>query len=143
MWNTRYAGKQAGTVVMNGDGNEYIQIAINGKMYFAHRVAWAIFYGVWPEKGIDHRDGDGLSNRIKNLRDIGPLLNNRNMKRNRNNISGVNGVCRVSRRRRWQAQIQISGINYFLGYFIDWFDAVCARKSAEAKFGGFTERHGR
>ena len=69
-WNTRFAGKVAGTVKKsdNSDSLFYLQICINGKVYKAHRLAWLYVKGEWPEGSLDHRDGDGLNNRFKNIR---------------------------------------------------------------------------
>ena len=46
----------------------------------------------------------------------------------RNNCKCV-GVCWVSNRNRWRA----TGLKDYLGYHIEWWDAVCARKSWENK----------
>jgi hypothetical protein len=40
------------------------------------------------------------------------------------------GVVWNKRQARWNAYIQINGRTTNLGYFDDWFEAVCARKSA-------------
>jgi len=46
-----------------------------GHNYSAHRMAWAIYYGKWPELEIDHINGDRSDNRIKNLRDVLHIVN--------------------------------------------------------------------
>lgn len=43
----------------------------------------------------------------------------------------MKGVNRDSRGDRWQARITINGKRRHLGYYFDWFDAVCAYKAAE------------
>lgn len=62
---------------MNGEG--YLQICIEGKIYLLHRLAWFYVYHNWPDK-IDHRFHDLTNNRIKNLRDSSSLQNNWNRK---------------------------------------------------------------
>lgn len=49
----------------------------------------------------------------------------------RNNTSGVKGVTWHEHCGRWCAQIGVDYSNVTLGYYEDWFDAVCARKSGE------------
>lgn len=49
----------------------------------------------------------------------------------RNNTSGVKGVTWHDHYGRWCAQIGVDYSNVILGYYEDWFDAVCARKSGE------------
>lgn len=43
---------------------------------------------------------------------------------------------------RWVAYIKLKGKEKHLGYFCHFFDAVCARKSAEDRY-GFHTNHGR
>ena len=60
----------------NPDG--YIQIGINGFVYMAHRLAWLISFGSWPEMMIDHINGNREDNRICNLRDVDLVTNSQN-----------------------------------------------------------------
>lgn len=47
----------------------YLMIKIHGRGYKAHRLAWLYVHGDWPQKRIDHRDGDPFNNAICNLRE--------------------------------------------------------------------------
>lgn len=49
------------------------------------------------------------------------------------NTSGITGVGFHKRRSAWQAYIRAGANQIFLGYFKDFFEACCARKSAELK----------
>ena len=49
----------------------------------------------------------------------------------RNNTSGCKGVTWAENINLWQAQLGFQYKNIILGYYDDWFDAVCARKSGE------------
>jgi hypothetical protein len=54
-WNTKYAGKPAGTCIGN-DG--YARIRIDGKTYLTHRIVFLHTKGYWPPATLDHHDGN-------------------------------------------------------------------------------------
>ena len=76
-WNTKYAGRQAGTPTTQGV-KRYIKISIGARPYKAHRLAWLYMTGEWPTTEIDHKDGDGLNNCFANIRLAVRSLNNAN-----------------------------------------------------------------
>jgi hypothetical protein len=137
-WNTRYAGTVAGVDV----GNGYRRIGIGGKMHGAHRLAWLIVTGEWPDAEIDHINGDRSDNRIANLREVSCTENGRNKAMPKNNTSGVIGVGWDSGAGKWRAAIGVAGRNIFLGLFTDIASAIAARKAAEIAY-GFHPNHGR
>lgn len=126
-WNARFAGKKAGAIKrVNGD-QPYALLRILNRTYRAHRVVWLLVYGYWPDE-IDHINGNGLDNRLSNLRNVTRQENTTNKPLQRNNKSGVPGVYFDKKTGQWRAQIG----NRSIGYFRDKFNAICARKSAEA-----------
>jgi hypothetical protein len=139
-WNTMFAGKTAFTSA-NVDGRYSIGRIFN-KKYFAHRVAWALYHGDWPAGTIDHINHDTRDNRIANLRDVLHAENLKNCGMNRLNSSGHTGVHWSSSRRKWVAQITVSGVNIPLGRYDNLPDAVLVRAEAEARY-GFHENHGK
>ena len=68
--------------------------------------------------------------------------NQKNKSRGRNNKSGVTGVSWHKMAGKWQATVRNHSVQRALGVYDDWFEAVCARKSAEVRF-GFHVNHGR
>ena len=46
----------------------YIVIRVDGRLHYAHRLAWLHTTGAWPAASIDHIDGDKGNNRWVNLR---------------------------------------------------------------------------
>lgn len=131
-------GCQAGTVMLVG----YILIRLDGQRYYAHRLAWLLHYGEWPKNQIDHIDQNKGNNKITNLRDVDAQTNMRNARLNIRNTSGVMGVYMDDTCGRWGARIRINEKFIWLGFFDDWFDAVCARKAADYKY-GFHPNHGK
>jgi hypothetical protein len=138
-WNARCAGKRAFTSVQS---RGYHSGGVDGHTFIAHRVAWAIYYGKWPQNQIDHLDGNKRNNRIANLRDASVVENNRNMPVSKRNATGVLGVVWLPQRRVWRAEIMVDRKMVRLGCFANKEDAVSARKDAEGKF-GFHRNHGR
>lgn len=139
IWNTANAGKQALTFP---DGRGYYRGKIMGRNHKAHRVAWAIYHGVWPDGEIDHINGERTDNRIANLRVVSRQENSRNKPRQVNNTSGATGVARDKQSGKWSAWVKIDGKNQNLGLYHNFGDAVAARKEAERKI-GFHANHGR
>ncbi len=135
----RKAGASAGCKVPR-KRNEYIVISLNSQLYYAHRLAWLYVHGEWPNQ-IDHIDGDGLNNRVDNLRDVTNSENCKNTRLSILNTSGVTGVYRNKLLSKWETRIGKTGSDY-VGIFDEIWDAICARKSAENKH-GYHVNHGR
>lgn len=120
----------------------YVSIEINNIPYFAHRLAWLYAHGVWPKEQIDHINHIKNDNRLSNLREVSSFINHQNQKLNKNNKSGVCGVYWCNERGSWNAVIKVFYKRIFLGRFTDKFEAICARLSANNKY-GFHENHGK
>lgn len=137
IWNARYAGSAVTSRVRG-----YCRIRVMGKALFAHRVAWAIYYGRWPKDQLDHINGITDDNRIANLRDVSNAENSRNSKKPANNKSGRVGVNQVKATGHWRAEIGYNGLRLHLGCFATFEEACAARAAAERDF-GFSPIHGR
>ena len=129
-------GKIAGSVSDQG----YIRIGIAKKDYRAHRLAWLYMTGDIPEVEVDHINRNRADNRWENLRLATPKQNRENTSIRSDNTSGIRGVALNRSRKKWHAQICHNGKTINLGRFNDFFDAMCARKSAESKY--FTHSQG-
>ena len=138
---TSSGGKKQGTIAGTLRKDGYIEIRFNGKKELAHRLAWLYVNGKYPKQQLDHINHDRSDNSICNLRESDDCLNMKNKTRYRNNSSGVCGVNWYKPSNKWNAQIQIEGKKINLGYFIEFHEAVNARKNAEVLY-GFHENHG-
>lgn len=126
------AGKRAGCV----DGQGYTAIKVEGRTYLAHRLAWAHFYGVWPDQ-IDHRNGHRSDNAIANLRNATRAQNNRNVsKASQPKSSRYKGVCWCKTNKRWSAYIRVDRRLKNLGRHVDELSAARAYDVAAKKFFG-------
>lgn len=98
-------------------GNEgYVVINFQGKKKKAHRLAWLYMTGYWPEKDIDHLNGNRSDNRWINLRAADDSINAQNQRgASSNNKSGYLGVSQVGN--RFKAMIRSEGKILYLGLY--------------------------
>ena len=109
---TRKAGDIVGSV--NG---KYLQINVCGKHIRGHQLAWFLTYGYLP-KTIYHINGDGLDNRLCNLREVTQQQNNQNHRKPpKHNTSGFLGVSYYKAGNKFSAHINLDGKKKHLGYF--------------------------
>lgn len=135
-------GQRAGYVCSDGRGKKYISIGIKGKYYKSHRLVWLYVNGFFPSDQIDHIDGNGCNNSLKNLREVSNRENCRNRKIYSFNKSGYTGVSWYTPRNKWIARINNNKRTIHLGYFDNINDAISARKSAEREL-SYHENHGK
>ena len=74
------------------DKDGYLILKIKGRQFKAHRVAWFLYYGRFPESEIDHINGNKLDNSIQNLRLCDRKTNVRNKVFPRNKKTGEIGI---------------------------------------------------
>jgi hypothetical protein len=126
-------GELAGTINTRG----YLYISLDRRKYPAHRLALFHASGIWPE-AVDHKNGEKLDNRLRNLRPATFAQNNANCPRPRTNTSGFKGVKWVARKKKWAAIIRVNKQSKHLGYFHSKDDAHASYcKAAVKHFGEF------
>ena len=131
-------GQVAGYASNNGKKGYWI-IRIDGFNCYAHRLAFIYMKGVEPPDQVDHIDGNGLNNKLSNLRLVSVTENKQNQKRRVDNFSGCTGVS--FNKGAWRARIVVNKKEVNLGRFKSKIDAEAARKSAEKHY-GFHKNHG-
>ena len=126
-------GSLAGTI--NPDTG-YRIIAIDRRLYPAHRLAWLYEHGQWPSGALDHKNRIRDDNRMANLR---PATRSQNRANSTvvHNKSGFRGASRYGKR-HWEARIVIDGKRRHLGIFGTPMEASAAYMAyAKEHFGEF------
>ena len=116
-WNSKHAGKVAGTINKPNKNKKYKRIIINigGKMIKAHHIVWLLNTGMWPPRELDHIDRNPLNNRFCNLRLSDRTKQAVNSSKGKNNKSGIIGVSFMSREQKYKAEIGVNGKTIYLG----------------------------
>ena len=128
------AGRVAG--VPNSSG--HIQIMIDGRAYFAHRLAFLYVTGEWPRHHVDHINCEEADNRWLNLREATGTQNNANARRRTDNSTGYKGVSWYKDGRCYRAYIRKAGHLHYLGSFSEPQEAHAAYvRAADRMFGDF------
>lgn len=99
---------------------------------YMHRQIMGLSPG--DDKITDHKNRDGLDNRLSNLRVVNKSTNSQNHGGHKHNTSGYNGVCWAKLRHKWLARITASRKVIHLGYFDNIEDAIIARRLGELKY---------
>lgn len=133
-WNTRYAGKEAGWEI--SPTRRYRSIRVAGEEHSAHRLAWLLTYGRWPEGDTDHINCDKSDNRIANLREATRSENSANRPPPAHNKSGVKGVHFERSRQKWKAFIRKDWKMINIGRYDTKAEAIAARLEAEQRIYG-------
>ena len=108
---------KAGAIAGVGRGHRYIRIGFFGYRNYAHRLAWLYVYGKFPVNHIDHINGNGHDNRIKNLREATHAENHQNTKIRVDNSIGFTGVYFHKTTGKWRAAITANKKTHSLGLF--------------------------
>jgi hypothetical protein len=115
-WKVDKGAKRSGDPAGHLDKDGYRVVGADGTQYFAHRVAWLIHHGRWPDGLVDHKDGDHDHNAVKNLREATTQLNGQNLRAARqDNVTGLLGVSPHGK--KFAATIKAGGKKIWLGRF--------------------------
>lgn len=126
-------GKSAGYV---NKSLGYILIGIDGKSYYAHRLACLYVTGKFPDDETEHDDRNRANNCWWNK--ATSLQNKANVPLLATNTSGVRGVSFARNLNKWHAYIGHPRVN--LGWFSGFDEAVIARRRAELeRYGEFAK----
>lgn len=127
---------------MQVDHRGYHRVSVMSRDRLAHRVAWLLHYGSWPDGELDHINGVKTDNRIENLRACSHPQNNHNQRKRRTNKSGHKNVCWMKSCSKWHVQVCLNGKIHHGGLFSDLDEAAAAAKALRIKLHGEFANHG-
>jgi hypothetical protein len=128
----------AGSIAGCLTSHEYTKISIDGKKYYAHRLAVFYMTGEWPIEHVDHKNRARSNNKWENIRNATPSQNHGNLEKHIDNTSGIKGVWWNRFRSKWISQITVQGKRTCLGSFDTKEEAAEAyAKAANEKFKEF------
>lgn len=137
-WNTKNCGNKCESM----DAYGYIRIAVFRERYRCHKLVVLYMQGHLPEDQVDHGNGIRSDNRWKNLEECSNAKNCLNKRINYRSKLGLFGLFWYERYNSYQVYINHQKKRLHLGYYEDFFEACCTRKSAELKY-KYHENHGR
>jgi len=107
----RSTGRVAGS-----EPKPYIQVAVDGRMYYAHRLVWLLTYRVWPTLLVDHENTIRHDNRPVNLREATKRQNGENRRRAIGQ-SGLLGAHWHQQNQNWVSSIMVNRKTKHIGVF--------------------------
>jgi hypothetical protein len=99
-------------------GGRYLGLCVNGKNELMHRMVFLYHHGYLPEC-IDHIDGNGINNRIENLRASTQSQNLMNASGKLNTKSGKKNVYWNSHVNKWCVHVKFNGRAKYFGAYED------------------------
>jgi hypothetical protein len=106
-------GSEAGTITPSG----YRYVQLFGHKYPIHHLVWLFETKSFPEKYLDHKDGNPLNNKFTNLREVTIKQNTENRGKQKNNKTGFKGVSFNNRLQKYVSQIQHNSQTIYLGVY--------------------------
>ena len=136
-WRTgRRQGEIAGYVKRRRNAVVYRSVGVDHTTtILAHHLAWFLQTGRWPTQQLDHVDGNGLNNKLENLRESSQLQNtwNSTLRKSKHGYRGVERKCG-----KWYAHFYFGYKKKHLGTFSNILDAArAAEKLRQEQQGHF------
>lgn len=109
----KFSRKRVGDVAgYSRPDDGYVEIKIDGKSYYGHRLAFLYMTGSFPEHDGEHKNTNGSDNRWKNLRPATRSQNLGNTNVKRNSATGIKGVG-VHHTGRFYARFRYKNLGVF------------------------------
>lgn len=130
-WKKQAPGRVLSRSIGIATKSGYPRVNFNYTYYKAHTIAFCLYYGRWPSKGmvIDHIDRNPRNNHISNLREVSQAINSRNSK-----AAKTRGITYNHVTKKWKAQLTHNYKNIYGGEYLTIDEAVNARHQLETTY---------
>jgi len=121
-------GPEVGEEVGSRSGSKYLYVMVKDRNFRLHHTVWFLTHGSWPEKPLDHIDGDRENNRPNNLRLVSNAENLRGHNKPRQGTtSKYRGVHQAKANGKYVAAVPKDDGKTSIGYFKTEEEAAIAR----------------
>ncbi len=111
--NTYHKSLAVGSSV-GGDSNQYRNVSVAGRIFYVHHIVWFLTYDKWPDRPLDHIDGNKYNNTPENLRLLNSKENSRSYAKNYGSTF-YRGVQEI--RGRYVARVNVGGVITQIGTY--------------------------
>lgn len=118
------AGNRAGTWV-----GDRLRVGWLKQYHPATHIIWLWMTGKWPDKVVDHKDGNPSNDKWNNLQNIYKCQDSSKKVKQSNNKSGIPGVHYCNWRKRWIVQRRQQGKPFLGKSFTKYSEAIDYLKS--------------
>lgn len=105
--------RKTGKLVGSKHNDGHLVSAILGRQIYIHHIIWWKYYGTWPVMQLDHRDRNGVNNRIDNLFEVTHSVQMLNRTVPSNRVTGVQQESANS----FSVRTSIEGKTKYLGSY--------------------------
>lgn len=138
VWKQSGRNRRVGSIAGCTNTLGYRVIRICGALELEHRLVWLWHYGIYPEKNLDHANGDRSDNRLDNLRECSQAQNLQNRARPKKNRKHQWQGCDFHKTmNKWRVRIRANGAIHLIGYYTDPEEAQAAYFEAKERLHTF------
>lgn len=132
-----YVGCEAGGL-SSTENSRYWYVAFGKKRQKRADLIFCLWHGKWPEKMLDHINGNKQDDRLANLREVTHQQNIWAIKTKRKTTEYPMGVRQVKSSRKYEARICCNGERHYLGCYSTPEEASAAYQAKRVElFGEF------
>lgn len=117
---------EVGEPVGNVKSKGYLGLKVLGRTSQVHHIVWFLTHERWPERSLDHIDGDRRNNAPENLREVSNSQNMKSSLKTRGTVD-YRGVYLYKRKAKYTAKASVKGKRTYIGYYDTPEEAAIAR----------------